>query len=114
MALEGDFFHPGEGFDLFENRWVDLSVVGFPCKKGGGQVMGDSFGQDKEISPQTVEGGFESAANRISDDQSEKNRGGTDGDGECQKEVATGASSGLLEDQTKSQEEKVKFVGQGG
>jgi len=114
VALEGDFFQPGEGFDLFENRWVDLSGVGFPCKKGGGQVMGDSFGQDKEISPQAVEGGFKSAANRISDDQSEKNRGGTDGDGECQKEVATGASSGPLGDQTKSQEEKVKFVGQGG
>jgi len=53
-------------------------------------------------------------ANRISDDQSEKDRSRTDGDGECQKEVATGASSGLLENQTKSEGEKVESVGQGG
>jgi hypothetical protein len=64
--------------------------------------VGSSFGEDEKIGPQAIQGGFESAANRISDDQSEKDRSGTDGDGECQKEVATGASSGLLEDQTKS------------
>jgi len=57
-----------------------------------------SFGEDEEIGPQTIQGGFESAANRISDDQSEKDRSGTDGDGEGQKEVTTWASSGLLED----------------
>jgi hypothetical protein len=60
--------------------------------------VGDSFGEDEKIGPQTIQGGFESAANRISDDQSEENRGGTNGDGEGQKEVTTGASSGLLED----------------
>jgi hypothetical protein len=72
VALEGDFFQTGESFDLFKNRWVKLRGVGFPCKKGGGQVVGSSFGEDEKIGPQTIQGGFESAANRISDDQSEK------------------------------------------
>jgi hypothetical protein len=45
--------------------------------------VGSSFGEDEKIGPQTVEGGFESTANRISNDQSEKDRSGTDGDGEC-------------------------------
>jgi hypothetical protein len=36
VALEGDFFQPGESFDLFENRWVKLRGVGFPREKGGG------------------------------------------------------------------------------
>jgi hypothetical protein len=36
VALEGDFFHPGESFDLFKNRWVKLRGVGFPREKGGG------------------------------------------------------------------------------
>ena len=72
VALEGDFFQPGESFDLFKNRWVELRSVGFPCQEGGSQVVGDSFGEDEEIGPQTIQGGFESAANRISDDQSEK------------------------------------------
>ena len=102
VSLGGDIFQTGERFDLFKNRWVELRGVGLPCEQGGCQVVGSSFVSDKEISPQTVEGGFESTANRISDDQSEKDRSGTDGDGECQKEVATGASSGLLENQTKS------------
>ena len=76
--------------------------------------MGDSFGEDEKIGPQAIQGGFESAANRISDDQSEKDRSGTNGDGEGQKEVATRASSGLLESQTKSEGKKVESVGQGG
>jgi hypothetical protein len=36
VALEGNFFQPGERFDLFKNRWVDRSGVGFPREKGGG------------------------------------------------------------------------------
>ena len=44
VSLGRDSFHPGERFDLFKNRWVELRGVGFPCKKGSGQVVGDSFG----------------------------------------------------------------------
>ena len=44
VSLGRDFFYPGERFDLFKNRWVELRGVGFPCKKGSGQVVGDSFG----------------------------------------------------------------------
>jgi hypothetical protein len=44
VSLGRDFFYPGKRFDLFKNRWVELRSVGFPCKKGSGQVVGDSFG----------------------------------------------------------------------
>jgi hypothetical protein len=44
VSLGRDFFYPGEKLDLFKNRWVELRGVGFPCKKGSGQVVGDSFG----------------------------------------------------------------------
>jgi hypothetical protein len=72
VSLRGDFFQSVERFDPFKNRWVELRGIGFPREKGGGQVVGGSFGENEEIGPQTVQGSFESAANRISDDQSEK------------------------------------------
>ena len=76
--------------------------------------MGGSFGENEEIGPQTVQGSFESATNRIPDDQCKKDRSRTDRDRDGEKEIPSGASSGLLEDQTKSQREQAESVGQGG
>lgn len=114
VALGGDFFQAGERFDSLKNRWVELRGIGFPGQKGGGEVVGDSFGEDEEIRSQTIEGGFEATANRIADDQSEKDRSGTDGDGESQKEVAARTSSGLLQEEAKRQREKAVSVKQMG
>ena len=114
VSLRGDFFQSGERFDSFKNRWVELRGIGFSCEQGGGQVVGDSFGKDEEIGPQTVQGGFKSSTNRIPHDQCKKDRSRTDRDRDGEKEIPTGASSGLLEDQTKSQREQAESVGQGG
>ena len=113
VSLRGDFFQSVERFDPFKNRWVELRGIGFPREKGGGQVVGGSFGENEEIGPQTVQGSFESATNRIPDDQCKKDRSRTDRDRDGEKEIPSGASSGLLEDQTKSQREQAESVGQG-
>jgi hypothetical protein len=114
VSLRRDLFQSVERCDLLESRWVELRGIGFPGEQGGGQVMGDSLGKDDEIGAQTIQGGFESVTNRITDDQYKKDRSRTDRDRDGEKEIPSGASSGLLEDQTKSQREQAESVGQGG
>jgi len=75
--------------------------------------VGNSLWQDKEVGSQTVEGGLESAADGIPDDQRKEDRSGADGECDGEKEISAGSASGLLEDQTESDGKKVKSLGQG-
>jgi len=113
VSLGRNFFHSRERYDLLVNRWIDLRGVRFPGKKGGSQVVGNSLWQDKEVGSQTVEGGLESAADGIPDDQRKEDRSGADGECDGEKEISAGSASGLLEDQTESDGKKVKSLGQG-
>ena len=105
-ALGGDCFDTGNFPKDGKDAGIERGRARLTREQGGGEVVGDTLGQDEDVRPQTVEGVLQSRLDGLAEHQGQEDGGGADRDGGREEEDPPGTAPHLLQEKAETERQE--------